>query len=80
MKGFGMYSKYDLAERLSIRLPRTRPIQKEGGACRKPRSVTLFNADGTTTVYPSISKASKALKVSTTQLYIKGANGTVKIE
>lgn len=75
------YCKYDLAEKLGVKLsrPRPRPKQPNGKACRKARTVETKNPDGETTTFTSINKAAKALGRSPMQLYIMAGNGEIKI-
>lgn len=47
--------------KLNIKLPKPRPKQPNGKACRKARTVEVTNSNGTTTTHPSISKAAKVL-------------------
>ena len=69
IKNFDRISKYDLAEILGIQLPRPKRNQLNGKACRKPRSVEVWNPDGTTTTYPSISRTVEALRIPPMQIY-----------
>ena len=80
MGGINNISKYDLAEKLGIELPRPKRKQPIGKACRKPRSVLVWNPNGTTTTtYPSINKAAQALRRPAMQLYNLAKSGEVKI-
>ena len=56
-------NKHELAEKLGIELPEKRIPPK------KARPVEIVNDDGTTTTYPSISKAARALRKHAMQLY-----------
>ena len=69
MKGYLKLKRFELAE--------SRRQKKE----RKPkraRRVEVINLDGTTTVYPSISKAAQALGKYAMQLYPIAGNGEVR--
>ena len=70
IKNFNRISKYSLAEKLGIQLPRPKRNQPNGKACRKSRLVQIWNPDGTTTTYPSISKAVQALGIPPMQINI----------
>ena len=67
MKGYQNLRKPVLAERLGIKLPK--PTRKEERKPRKARRVKVVNPDGTTTTYPSISKAARALGKYAMQIY-----------
>ena len=84
-------SRFELAERLGIELPRPRlkprwkPKKEERKVKRKPREeerkprrarrVEAVNPDGTTTVYPSISTATQVLRKYPMQIYVVAARG-----
>ena len=76
MKGYLKLKRFELAERLGIELPE--PRRKEERKPRKARRVEVVNPDGTTTVYPSISKAAQALGKYAMQLYPMAVNGDVR--
>ena len=76
MKGYLKLKRFELAERLGIELPK--PRRKEERKPRKARRVEVVNPDGTTTVYPSISKAAQALGKYAMQLYPMAVNNEVK--
>ena len=69
------WNRFELAEKGGIELPRPKLRQKK---TRKTRSVEIFNSDGTTTTYPSINKAAKALGKHAMQLYTMAASSDVK--
>ena len=79
IRGYSRLSKYDLAEKLDIVLSKPRPKQRSDKPSRRARPVEVLNPDGTTTTYPSISKAAKAMEVLAMQLYTMAANGEVQI-
>ena len=64
IKYYLKYNRFELAEKLGIELPK--PKRSNG---RKALSVEVLNPDGTTTVYPSINKAAKALGKHAMQIY-----------
>ena len=78
MKGFWKLKKFELAEMLGIELAESRRRKPEKPGSRKPRKVKVDNLDGTTTAYPSICSAAKALEKYPMQLYTMAANGDVK--
>ena len=77
MKGYQNLRKLELAEMLGVELPK--PTRREGRKPRKPRMVEVRDPDGTTTVYPSISKAAQALGKYAMQIYVMAASGDVRI-
>ena len=76
MRGYLKLKRLELAERLGIELPK--PRRKEERKPRKARRDEVVNPDGTTTVYPSISKAAQALGKNAMQLYPMAVNGYVR--
>ena len=76
MKGYLKLKRFELAERLGIELPK--PRRKEERKPRKARRVEVVNPDGTTTVYPSISKAAQALGKYAMQIYPMAVNSDVR--
>ena len=77
MKGYQNLRELALAERLGIELPK--PTRKEERKPRKARRVEVIHSDGTTTMYPSISKAAKALGKYAMQIYaMAGTEGNVR--
>ena len=75
VKNYLKYNRFELAEKGGIELPRPKLRQKK---TRKTRSVEIFNSDGTTTTYPSINKAAKALGKHAMQLYAMAVSSDVK--
>ena len=73
MKGYHNLKKSKLAKRLGMELPK--PTRREESRSRKARRVEVFNSDGTTTVYPSISKAAQVLGEYPMQIYVIAVNG-----
>ena len=67
MKGYQNLRKPVLGERLGIKL--SKPTRKEERKPRKARRVEVINSDGTTTTYPSISKAALAFGKYAMQIY-----------
>ena len=57
IKYFSKYKKEELALKLGINLPEA---QKGNHTFRSARTVETTNPDGTTTTYPSITRAAKA--------------------
>ena len=76
MKGYQKLKRFKLAEGLGIELPK--PRREEERKLRNARRVEVVNSDGTTTVYPSISKAAQALGKYAMQLYPMAVNGEVR--
>ena len=76
MKGYQSFKKFELAKRRVIELPK--PTRKEERKPRKARRVEVINLDGTTTVYPIISKAARALGKYAMQIYPMAVNGEVR--
>ena len=86
MKGYHNLRKLELAEKLGIKLPeatgKPRKPRKPRNDQRRPskaRRVEVVNFDGTTTVYPSISKAAQVLGKYAMQIYVMAANGDVRL-
>ena len=75
MKCYPKMSKYELAKKLEKFRKRRASLKP-----RIPRSVLIFNKDGTTTIFSSISKASKALGKHSWQIYTMVANGKAIID
>ena len=75
IKYYLKYSRFELAKKLGIQLPRPKPRQ---GKPRKAGPVEIFNPNRTTTTYPSINKAAQALKKHGMQIYTMAVNGDVK--
>ena len=78
IKYFCKYNKHDLAEKLGIELPELRSKQSGNRTYKKARTVEVTNPDGTTTTYPSIMKAAKALGKFPVQIYIMVAKDMAK--
>ena len=78
MKCYPKMSKHELAKKLEIELqfPKRRASSKP----RIPRFVLIFNEDGTTAIFSSISKASKAIGKHSWQIYTMVANGKAIID
>ena len=79
-RGFKNYrnlKKCELAKLLEIELPK-KSARKEEIKCRKSRCVEILNFDGTTTAYPSMSKAAKYLGVYPMQIYVLIARGNAR--
>lgn len=71
MRGYSQLGRSELAERLGVELPE--PV-------RKARRVAIVNPNGTTTTYPSINKAARALGKHAAQIYALVANGDQRVE
>lgn len=71
VKNFMKIKKYDLAEILGIELEtKTKRVYS--------RSVEVFNKDGTTSIFPSMTQAAKALGNFSAQIYMMVENGDAR--
>ena len=70
IKYFYKLSKHDLAEKLGIQLPGKRRVYS--------RKVEIINLDETTTLYPSMTQAAKAIGTNPMQIYILVAKGNAR--
>ena len=77
VRGFAKMRKHELAEKLGIVLPEPKP--RSGGKPKLSRPVEVPNLDGTTTTYPSMTKASQAMGRHAVVLYTLAKKGKVRI-
>ena len=69
--------KHELAKRLGITL--SGPPQRSNGKPRASRRVEIYNADETTTTYPSMNKASQAMGRHAVIIYTLAKNGNISL-
>ena len=77
VRGFTRIRKHELAEKLGIVHPG--PPPKSDGKPRLPHPVEVLSPDGTTTTYPSMSKASQTMERLAVVLYALAKKDKVKI-